>query len=345
MAATTRRFALRRRHAGLLLMLVGAVSVIAGLVETTVSSAVSQNCPVGATLLAKFQYSGGRYVFDGPDVNRNVMTVEDGTAAGANWHSTIAVSYVIVAGGPGAITTSLSPMLYASRFSNVGLPSTDATTPDIAGVQFCRPDLTSTTPTSTTDADATTDAGASPTTVSAPTPTSTIATPTSTTANDSSTTTATASPSASVTPVTVPASTTTTGPGASTGVIDVTPTDTTIRPPHATSPAAPAVQALPAPPTSTTAVKNTVPAPTTTVAGATTTTTINPNMTGSTIPTTISPGGATSTSVYAVLASLPTARLPRTGSSSSPLIAIGIVLLGAGLGVTVVGSRRERGHA
>jgi LPXTG-motif cell wall-anchored protein len=314
-------------------MLVGAVSVIAGLVETTVSSAVSQNCPVGATLLAKFQYSGGQYVFDGPDVNRNVMTVEDGTAAGANWHSTIAVSYVVVAGGPGAITTSLSPMLYASRFSNVGLPSTDATTPDIAGVQFCRPDLTST---PTSDTDTSTDADGSSTAVSASTPTSTIA-------NDSSTTTA--HPSTSVSSVTLPASTTTTGPGASTGVIDVTPTDTTIRSPHATSPAPPAARALPAPTTSSTAVKNTVPAPTTTVAGATTTTTINPNMTGSTIPTTISPGGATSTSVYAVLASLPTARLPRTGSSSSPLIAIGIVLLGAGLGVTVVGSRRERGRA
>jgi LPXTG-motif cell wall-anchored protein len=319
-------------------MLVGAVSVIAGLVETTVSSAVSQNCPVGATLLAKFQYSGGRYVFDGPDVNRNVMTVEDDTAAGANWHSTIAVSYVVVAGGPGAITTSLSPMLYASRFSNVGLPSTDATTPDIVGVQFCRPDLSSTTTTSASDQDA----GASSTTVSPSSPTSTIA-------NDASTTTTitvgAVNPSTSVSSVSRPASTTTTEPGATTGVIEVTPTDTTIRPPHATSPAATAAQLPPAPTTSTTAVKNTVPAPTTTVAGATTTTTVNPNMTGSTIPTTISPGGATSTSVYAVLTSLPTARLPRTGSSSSPLIAIGIVLLGAGLGVTVVGSRRERGRA
>ncbi len=326
-------------------MLVGAFSVIAGLVETTVSSAVSQNCPIGATLLAKFQYSGDRYVFDGPDVNRNVMTVEDGTAAGANWHSTIAVSYVVVAGGPGAITTSLSPMLYASRFSNVGLPSTDTATPDIAGVQFCRPDLSATTTTSATD----TDAGAASTTVSAP--------PTSTTADDSSTTTTATTPTTTTTTTTAsrtrrrawlgdPAPVDpTTEPGATTGVIDVTPTDTTIRPPHATSPAATAAQVPPAPATSTTAVKNTVPAPTTTVAGATTTTTINPNMTGSTIPTTISPGGATSTSVYAVLTSLPTARLPRTGSSSSPLIAIGIVLLGAGLGVTVVGSRRERGRA
>ena len=60
-------------------MLVGAVSVLAGLVQTTVSRASVQNCGPGTSLLAKFQYAGGRYVFDGPDTNRYVMTVEGGS--------------------------------------------------------------------------------------------------------------------------------------------------------------------------------------------------------------------------------------------------------------------------
>ncbi|MDQ1381263.1 MAG: hypothetical protein QOJ71_1982 [Actinomycetota bacterium] len=336
MAATTRRFVHRRRHAGLLLMLVGATSVLAGLAETTVSSAVSQNCPVGATLLAKFQYTGDHYEFDGPDANRNVMTIQDGTAAGGNWHSTIAVSYVVVAGGPGAITTSLNPMLYASRFSNAGLPTTDGTIPDIAGVQFCRPDTSSTITSASVDA-TTIDSTSATTELTSPT-----TDPTATNGGAASTT--------------VPSSTTI-APAPSTTTTSPAPTDPTMASIGApttatalpalpgTSPASIAGHFAPVPATSTTAVKNTVPAPTTTVAGATTTTTVNPNSTGSTIPTTISPGGATSTSVYAVLAGLPTARLPRTGSSSSPLIAIGVVLLGTGLGITVVGSRRERGRA
>jgi LPXTG-motif cell wall-anchored protein len=332
MAATTRRFVPRRRHVGLLLMLVGATSVLAGLVETTASSAVSQNCPVGATLLAKFQYAANRYELDGPDANRNVMTIEDGTAAGANWHSTIAVSYVVVAGGPGAVTTSLDPMLYASRFSNNGLPNTDGTTPDITGVQFCRPDTSSTT--TTTSADTTTTDPSSSTTDL----TSTNHGAASTTVLPNSSTSAPAPSTAS------PSRATALTTALTTATISAPTTATTLPATHVTLPASIAAQS-PAPTTSTTAVKNTVPVPTTTVAGATTTTTVNPNSTGSTIPTTISPGGATSTSVYAVLAGLPIARLPRTGSSSSPLIAIGIVLLGTGLGIAVVGSRRERGRA
>jgi LPXTG-motif cell wall-anchored protein len=340
MAATTRRFIPRQWHAGLLLMLVGTVSVLGGIVQTTVSGAVSQNCPPDATLLAKFEYAGDHYAFEGPDVNRNVVTIADGTGAGGNWHSTVAVSLVIVAGGPGAITTSLNPLLNASHFSNAGLPSSDGVDPDITEIQFCQP-----APNLTTTA-----AGDEPTTVAGDE--STVPS----TAPESTTSTPTGPPdSSAVDPSTVvPAPTTTvaptptdTAPTAITAPI-ATGTTTTPRVSGATAapnPAAITASSAAAATTTTTAVKYTVPPLTAAVAGATTSTTVNPSATGSTIPTTISPGGATSTSVYAVLASMPTARLPQTGSSSSALVAIGIVLLGAGLGITVVGSRRERGRA
>ena len=339
MAATTRRFIPRQWHAGLLLMLVGTVSVLAGVVQTTVSGAVSQNCPADATLLAKFEFAGDHYAFEGPDVNRNVVTIADGTAAGGNWHSTVAVSLVIVAGGPGAITTSLNPLLNASHFSSTGLPSIDTVTPDISEIQFCQP---ATNVTTTAAADAST---VPSTTVDSTTPvtSSPVSTPESS-AVDSST--VAPGPTTTVAPTPTDTTPTDTAPPVSTAPSTDAPTSAPPLSPstHPPNPLATIPSSAPASTTTTTAVRYTVPPPAAAVVGATTTTTVNPSATGSTIPTTISPGGATSTSVYAVLASMPTARLPQTGTSSSAVIAIGIVLLGAGLGIAVVGSRRERGR-
>jgi hypothetical protein len=59
MAVTAHRFpALRPWHSGFLVMVVGAVAVFAGLVQTTVSHGGNENCPSGTTLVAKFGILG-----------------------------------------------------------------------------------------------------------------------------------------------------------------------------------------------------------------------------------------------------------------------------------------------
>lgn len=333
---------LRPWHTGVVLMVVGAAAVLAGLAQTTLSRAGVENCPPGTILVAKFAYSGDHYVFVGPDVNRNVVTIEAGSAAGGNWHSTIAISQVIVSGGPGAVMSALVPLQTGSHFSGAGLPKPPGgTPPGVEIVQFCLP-------------------SPDPTVVSTDAPTSSSSVPGSTTTVGGSTTTSFQPASTTVAQSLASTTATSVAPLQPSSISNGKPTTTT---PGTTSshnttttrkPTAPLGTATTLRPSrppinaTTTTIAGapvTIARPTTTVKGETTTTTINPDTTGSTIPTTISPNIGTSTSVYFTAASLPAAQLPHHGSPSAMLIWIGIVLAGAGLGVTLVGFRRERGPA
>lgn len=311
MAVTAHRYdGLRPWHSGLLLMIVGAVAVFAGLVQTTVSHGGNENCPAGTTLVAKFEYSENHYVYAGPGNDQHVVTITNGTATGGNWSSTTAISYVIVKGGTGAVVMSIVPPQTSGHFSNASLPSVgNGNTPAVSNVQFCKPSGgTTTTTSSTTTSSSSTSTSTTSTTSEPPTTTTTVVPPTSTTT-----------------------STTTTEPPTTT----TTSTTTTTEPPSTT----------------------TIPGETsTTISGATTTTTIPGETTtvevsGSTVassstslPVPIGPSAETSTSVYRNASNLPSGGLPRTGAPSALLITIGVLLIGAGLAISVVGFRRERGR-
>jgi LPXTG-motif cell wall-anchored protein len=257
MSRATRSFrSVRPWYAGVLLLVVGAVFVVAGLVQTTVSHGGNENCPSGTTLVAKFEFSGGKYVFEGPDANAGVVHISNGSSTGGGWQSTTPISFIVVKGGPGAVVTSLSSSQTSGHFSNAGLPKVGiGNTPAVSNVQFC----------------------------------------------------------------------------GATGPPNPTTTTSIIAPPN---------------PTTTTSVARPPTTTTPTFEPATTTSTVEPS--GRTVPSTSRrtvPRAATSTSVYRNASTLPSGQLPRTGSSSGLLVAIGVVLVGAGLGISVTGFRRDRGRA
>lgn len=94
-------------------------------------------CPVGTTLLAKFEWSGGRYKFEKPTGNEGVVFVV-GDATGGSWTSTLPVSFVILKGSTGYAWTEYNPAAFSGTFSKSILPpNPGGNIPDISNIQFC----------------------------------------------------------------------------------------------------------------------------------------------------------------------------------------------------------------
>ena len=137
---------------GVALMLVGGSTLGLGLVQTTTAS-MQPSCPGGTQLIAKFEWSGRHYDFDGPSGNGSVVNIGNDRDDGGTWTSTKPVSHLIVKGGPGSVTATFTPPASSGTFSNAGLPKVGGgNTPDISNVQFCGaiPPATTTTSTTTT---------------------------------------------------------------------------------------------------------------------------------------------------------------------------------------------------
>jgi len=307
---------------GPIMMALGALILLAGVVQTTSSTTGggNQTCPEGTTLIAKFNYDHG-YVFEKPAGNEHVVTLSHASASGANWSSTIPVVALIVKGGPGAVLYTISPAQTSGTFSNSGLPKVgdggehgEGNTPDISNVQFCgsnAPVPSSTTSSSTSTTSTSTSTSTSTTTTN-PTPTTTC---------DCTTTTKHVAPTTTCecTTTTTHPTTTTTVPRESTTVADTT--------------------------TSTQVSGSTLVVTSTTTHGETTTT---KKAVGAT--TEVGQGSTTSfrpaVSSTSVIIPNDGGNLPFTGSSSWPLVGLGVILLATGLTLTLSQSRRrERSRA
>ncbi|HYL52802.1 MAG TPA: hypothetical protein VEZ15_12590 [Acidimicrobiia bacterium] len=293
----------RSRPAALALIVLGVIAIVAGLLQTTTSHLNGGNvpCPNGTTLVAKFDFGGGKYHFEEPAGNEHVVTITHGSATGGTWDSQIAIAAVVVKGGPDAVITSVAPPALHGLFSNAGLPLVGkGNHPDVSNVQFCAPiGETSTTSTSTVPHS---------TTTTHPTTTTTVTVPSSTTTTETPVTEAT----------TVEPTTTTTHPTTTTETVAPTTTTTVIEPP-------PVTEATTVPNGASTAAGST-----STVPGRTTPTTV---FDGAVTSTTIV--------VAPAVAGSGTNSLPWTGSPSLPLIALGAVLLTAGAALVIVGRRRH----
>src|SRR6476646_516471 len=101
---------IRGSRIGIAMMLIGALLVAAGIVQTTSShnNGGNQSCPDGSVLIAKYNYDRG-YVFGKPARNEHVVTLTNASSSGAAWHSTLAVSVVIVKGGPASFVSWIAP--------------------------------------------------------------------------------------------------------------------------------------------------------------------------------------------------------------------------------------------
>ena len=208
---------------GIAIALVGALMLVVGMLSTTSSHGGNAECPDGTVLVAKFEYSGGKYKFEKPSGNQNVVTISDANAKGGVWTSTTPISAIIVKGGPGSKTTTLTPPQTSGTFSNKDLPEVGrGNTPDISNLQFCGPK----TPVTTTTAKPTTTTTVKPTTTTSttvyPTTTSSTTSSTTTPSTTSSTTPNTSSTSSSTTSSTT--STIVSGSGSSGGTVAPTPT-------------------------------------------------------------------------------------------------------------------------
>ncbi len=298
----------RFSRVGVVMMLLGAVLITAGLIQTTTSheNGGNQNCPSGTVLIAQFDAHEHSYQFDGPSGNEHVVTLSNTSSSGGSWQSTMPVSAVIVKGGPDAVLVSYAPPQQSGTFSNAGLPKVghDENTPDISNVKFCGP---SEQPTSSSSSSSTT-------TTSPGTSTSTTEHVTTTTEHGTTTTEET-STTEHVTTTTEHVTTTTHQP------------TTTVSP------------------TTVIATTTTAPATTTTTEPVTTTSISRSGSTVVVTTTTLHQQGSTvaPSSSTTVLTPVTTHNLPFTGGQSTPLIVIGILFLATGLALTLSAARRGRG--
>ena len=295
-------------RAGIATMLVGAALLGVGMLQTTTATPQTY-CPQGTELVAKFEYDRGRYDFEGPSSNRNVVKITNGDEDGGDWTSTRLIAAVVVKGGPGSKIMWFDPPQTSGSFDNEGLRTGGRgnNRPDVSHVLFCGPKGGGTTTTTSTTTTSTT---TSTTTTTTTQPTTTTTESTTTTTQPGGTTTTTES-----TTTTQP-TTTTTEPGGTTTTESTTTTEpegsTTTQPDDGTT--------------------------TTTEPDGSTTTTTEPDgeVQGRVVVnTTIIPDDATR-----VLSASEARSLPRTGAPSIPLVVIGIVLLGAGGTLTIVNRRK-----
>lgn len=331
-AAVSSSKASRFLRAGPIMMVLGALLTLAGIIGTTASTnGGNESCPAGTVLIAKFNYDHG-YDFEKPAGNEHVVTLSHADENGATWHSSLPVSYVIVKGGVNSVLYTIAPPKSDGTFSNEGLPTVGYSHqhPDVSNVQFCG---TSSVPTSTTSSSSTTSTS------------STSSTSTSTTSTQPTTTTCQCQTTTTHAPVTTtthaPVTTTTHAPVTTTCECQTTTTH------HTTTTVGES--------TSTTAASTTTEAGSTTssssVSGSTivgATTTIPTHHVTSTTRKSAALGGTTTFKPYVTSTSVLTSggkSLPFTGSSSTPLVALGIVLLATGLTLTLSQARRrERGR-
>lgn len=97
-------------------------------------------CPAGTTLVAKFNYEGGSYVFEKPAGNAGVVTISGGSATGGSFTSTAWISAVIIKGGAGPVATktdTYNPSVQSGSFNNTGLLNNGGQVPAISNIQFC----------------------------------------------------------------------------------------------------------------------------------------------------------------------------------------------------------------
>ena len=96
----------------------------------------NEGCPPGTTLVAKANWNGSGYVFEGP---ANGVTIT-GDATTANFTSATPIAAVVVKGGTNAKIDRYDPPVTSGSFSRTGLVNNGGQTSDVSNVQFCGPD-------------------------------------------------------------------------------------------------------------------------------------------------------------------------------------------------------------
>jgi hypothetical protein len=316
----------------MVLVALGAVLATVGSLQTTSSSA-SGLCPSGTELIAKFEFTGGMYVFAGPQSNADVVTITNGTSVGGDWVSSAPIVAVIVKGGVDAVMTTYTPPQTGGHFTNENLPKVGSEqTPDISHVEFCGTSggtatTTTTNGTTTTTGETTTTSGGGSSTLDG---TTTTSGGTTSTVGETTTT--------SVGTTTTVGGTTTTSGGTTTttaGETTTTTEDTTTTGATTTSAATT---------TSSVGTTTTIGGTTTTTSGSFTTTTVQVAPATAQPTTTITAVASSPSSSVAVLEARVSNddSLPVTGARSVPLIVFGVGFVFAGLTLTVLGRARER---
>ena len=314
---------------GVIMMVLGAILVLAGIVQTTTSHFNEPSCPQGTTLIAKFNYSHHDYDFEKPAGNEHVVTLSHESADGAWWSSTQLVSAIIVKGGSSSVLYSIAPPQVTGSFSNEGLPDAGHShhPPDISNVQFCGPNgpagTTTTAQATTTSSSTTSTSTSTSTTTSTSQPTSTTCGQCETTTTHVPTTTCECTTTTYHPPTTCKCSTTTTHPQETTTTHEQ---ETTTTVSGSTTSSSEVSGSTVVGSTSTTAhgsTSTTHRGSVTTVAGQGSTTSFGPTVSSTSVFTGDGPS------------------LPFTGSSSTPLVALGVVLLATGLTLTLSQARRR----
>lgn len=100
-------------------------------------TASNSSCPVGTHLVAKFNFSGGSYVFEKPEGNENVVEITNGSASSGDWTSSEDISVIILKGSTDTDVITLDPEATSGSFDNGNLYTSSNQQADISNVQFC----------------------------------------------------------------------------------------------------------------------------------------------------------------------------------------------------------------
>lgn len=95
----------------------------------------NQDCPVGTTQYAKFEWNGSGWVLDGS--NTGGVTIS-GNATAGSWTATLNISHLVVKGGSASVVNVINPPATSGGYSNSNLPPVGAgNIPNISNIKFC----------------------------------------------------------------------------------------------------------------------------------------------------------------------------------------------------------------
>jgi len=96
-------------------------------------------CPDGTTLIAKFEWEGGEWVFEKPDGNDDVVEITNADDESGDWTSSQAISAIVLkAARDTKVDVPADPN--SGSFNNSGLTNPGGQTPGLSNIKFCGPD-------------------------------------------------------------------------------------------------------------------------------------------------------------------------------------------------------------
>jgi hypothetical protein len=115
------------------LVVAGSALAVAG-APASATGGDNKDCPEGYVFVAKAEWKGGSYQFEG---SANGVTVNGDAEAGTFTSSTLPIGAVVIKGSTDSDINYYNPPVTSGSFSNVNLSTSSGNTPEISHLTFC----------------------------------------------------------------------------------------------------------------------------------------------------------------------------------------------------------------